>query len=380
MKVLVLGGGVSSSLFAYHLKKELPSIDVSIIEASDKLLKRVLVSGNGRANFFNEAFLLDKCESNFTSQDGFKRFIKKEDANKFLDILSNDFCFHFIKDEEGRYYPFSNQAISLHKALINGLNKTNVNVLLDEEVLDIDPSKKIVKTSKSNHSYDYLFIGLGGKSYDRDIKSSPLNKLNIKLNKYDSALCPLKTKEKIPHYLEGTRLKALISYEINNKKVYEESGEVLFKKDGLSGIAIFNSSLFFKASESNKIIINPFIRKEGSIIKSNYNLDELNGILPEKVVQFIAGSKYNYSYQELLDKLTFSIKEKYDLKQSQISLGGISLDSINDDLSLINHSDIYVGGEIIDLHAICGGFNMGFSFLSGLNASDNLIKRLSRKD
>lgn len=88
--------------------------------------------------------------------------------------------------------------------------------------------------------YDKLFVAVGGYSYDRikGINKSLLDSLMVKYNLFEPVLCPLKTKEKIPEYLVGARAFATVKLLENDKEIYCENGEILFKKDGISGISI----------------------------------------------------------------------------------------------------------------------------------------------
>ncbi len=372
-KVICIGGGLSSSLFAYQVKKNHPSYKVIILEKDEKILKRVLISGNGRCNFFNGDFLNGSYPLRFNFPSKVKELISENTIDEFIKILKYEFNFSYYSDSSLRYYPFSNSSSSFRDILIKKLNEVGVETLTNSKVVSISPKNKTVNLESGNLNYDYIFIGIGGKAYDRDINENILSNLNIDVNPYESCLCPLYTKNKYPS-LDGVRIKGILHLLINSKEVYKEEGELLFKKDGISGICIFNSSLFINEKSKNVIKFNPLCHDNVDLteIYREFNYDNLVSIFPDKLVKLLLKNREKLDINELLNFFTFEIKGKYPLKNSQISLGGISLNEIDNNFRLNKHQNIFVGGEIIDLHAICGGYNIGFALLSALRASKSV--------
>ncbi len=372
-KVICIGGGLSSSLFAYQVKKNHPSYKVIILEKDEKILKRVLISGNGRCNFFNGDFLNGSYPLRFNFPSKVKELISENTIDEFIKILKYEFNFSYYSDSSLRYYPFSNSSSSFRDILIKKLNEVGVETLTNSKVVSISPKNKTVNLESGNLNYDYIFIGIGGKAYDRDINENILSNLNIDINPYESCLCPLYTKNKYPS-LDGVRIKGILHLLINSKEVYKEEGELLFKKDGISGICVFNSSLFINEKSKNVIKFNPLCHDNVDLteIYREFNYDNLVSIFPDKLVKLLLKNREKLDINELLNFFTFEIKGKYPLKNSQISLGGISLNEIDNNFRLNKLQNIFVGGEIIDLHAICGGYNIGFALLSALRASKSV--------
>ena len=372
-KVICIGGGLSSSLFAYQVKKNHPSYKVIILEKDEKILKRVLISGNGRCNFFSGDFLNGSYPLRFNYPSKVKELISENTIDEFIKILKYEFNFSYYSDSSLRYYPFSNSSSSFRDILIKKLNEVGVETLTNSKVVSISPKNKTVNLESGNLNYDYIFIGIGGKAYDRDINENILSNLNIDINPYESCLCPLYTKIKYPS-LDGVRIKGILHLLINSKEVYKEEGELLFKKDGISGICVFNSSLFINEKSKNVIKFNPLCHDNVDLteIYREFNYDNLVSIFPDKLVKLLLKNREKLDINELLNFFTFEIKGKYPLKNSQISLGGISLNEIDNNFRLNKLQNIFVGGEIIDLHAICGGYNIGFALLSALRASKSV--------
>ena len=167
MKHVVIGGGPSGVIYALKVKKDYPNDKVVIIESSDKLLKRVLVSGNGRANFFNQELLDNSIDKAYDNKDAALKIIEKDYASKTLAFL-RALGLIYIIDNEGRFYPYSNSSLTVWKVLIEAIKKFNIDVILNEKVVSVDESKKtVLLASLKKVKYDKLFVAVGGYSYDR---------------------------------------------------------------------------------------------------------------------------------------------------------------------------------------------------------------------
>jgi len=371
--VMIIGGGPASSMFAYRVKQVHPNYRVTIFEQDNKLLKRILVSGNGRSNFFNKALLDNKVYEAYNYMSFLEYFNLTSCAADVLETFSQmGFSYYF--DMEGRGYPFANTAESLRQTLISNLDKIGVEILLNTKVTSIDAQAKTITTLDNTFPYDILFIGVGGSAYDRtpDSFKSIIGALGISYIDQTPALCPLITANKFPKFLVGTRLKGNMILYKDNTPFYDEPGEILFKKDGISGICIFDASLFINDASNYKIAFNPFIH-DGYMtsLDEKESLDYLHGLFPSNLIKYFEMCGYQKMDElDVLKCLTFNIIDKYPLKNAQISLGGINPNEISSDLSLVKYPNILVGGEIVDLHGICGGYNLGSAFLMGYKAAE----------
>lgn len=374
-KIVAIGGGVASCIYAIKTKMDHPDYQVSIFERSDKLLKRILVSGNGRSNFFNEALLKNNVYQSYNYMSFFEFFNLTEYSEELLEMLSEmGFAYYF--DSEGRAYPFSNTAESLWTTLINSISSLGIKVHLDSQVTHIDAEEKTIISNCEKYSYDKLFIGVGGAAYDREENSfkKVLSSLGIDYVDQTPALCPLTVEQKLPKFLNGTRLKGNLTLYKDNTPFYDEQGELLFKKDGISGICVFNASLFINDDSKYRISFNPFVHdKCMTSLDEKRDLKYLSGMFPSKIIQYFSELGFEkMDDEDVLKSLKFDISKKYPLKNSQISMGGINPNEIESDLSLGKYPDIFVGGEIVDLHGICGGYNIGSALLMGYKAADSV--------
>ena len=373
MKVIVVGAGPSGIIASIKIKELHPNYDVILIEKDNQIGKRIKVSGNGRCNFSN-----DNISSSF-----YKNGDKIEDIlntyNNYKDEFYKCINLHYYFDEEGRMYPVTNSSKTVCNLLINKLNNLGVKTILNEKVIDIIPDETIkLKTDKNLYTCDKLILTIGGISYLYDKDSHKvLSSLKLEETKLYPSLCPIKVKERISKDAVGKRAKASISLLLDDKEVFKEDGEIIFKKDGLSGIVIFNASSYIANNYSNKYVIKVSFYKDlvkEDILKQEklFSREEiLKSYLVDEIADYLL--KRKESIYELLTDLRFTFDGLYDFKDSQITSGGISLDEINlNDLSLKKHPNIYLGGELLDVDGRCGGYNIHFAFASGYFIALNL--------
>ena len=371
MKVIVVGAGPCGIIASLRIKQLHPNCDVILIEKDNQIGKRIKVSGNGRCNFSNANISL----TYYKNGEYIKHILDSFESHK--DNLFKQLNLHYYSDEEGRMYPVTNSSKTIHNQLLNALIKAGVKIHTEEEVLSI--GEDLLITNKTKYAYDKLILAIGGISYLYNSNSHDiLNNLNINETKLYPSLCPIKVKEKLPKEIVGKRAKATISLIKNNIEVFKESGEIIFKKDGLSGIVIFNASSYIANNyhEDYKIKVSFYddLTKEEILIqeKKFNRIEILSSYLVDEIAEYL--SKQNKSIYDLLTNLTFTFNGLYDFKESQVTSGGISLSEINlDNLSLKKYHNIFVGGELMDVDGRCGGFNIHFAFASGHFIAKNLI-------
>ena len=299
----------------------------------------------------------------------------------------------YKSDDQGRCYPVSECATSVLDCLKQGLKKTNI--LLDCEVKSVDKSNKgyILNYNQTREYFDYVVCCSG--SLSSNLGSSKayeyLKKLDIDIKDLSPSLVPVKVKENIKS-LKGVRVKCLLKLvdEYNNV-IYEENGEVLFKDDALSGIAVFNASNYMNRKKANyKIVLDLSYGMDDKqifdYIKSKINQypNIFKGFLNDKISEYIINvsniKKINDQSNKIktlinnICNLTFNTEGLYAFSDSQVCSGGVSLEEVTENLELKKYPKMYVAGELLDIDGVCGGFNLQFAWSSaGVIAND--IKR-----
>ena len=209
---------------------------------------------------------------------------------------------------------------------------------------------------------------------------------------YKPSLCPLNIEI---NGLKGIRVKCKVTLQDNLTSLYEEKGEVIFKDNAISGIAIFNTSFYL-----NKFKVdNPFISLD---LFPNLDINELINFLDNKpnkdINSFFIGLTNKSISQYLIKRLNLKndithkdiiiiAKELKNLRfkinglvdSPQVAKGGININEINPNLELKKYKNVYVGGECINVDARCGGYNLHFAFSSAITIYNDLVKKLCLK-
>ena len=393
-KVAIIGGGFSgivSSIYASKLN------EVTVFERNNDILKKLLLTGNGRCNFFNSKQGVNYYHSN--NIDKLESIINDNNIEELINFYKN-IGIEF-KEKDGYYYPYSNQAISVKNALVNKLRETNVKIITDYFVNKIE--KKNNKFIINNeYEFDKVIISTGGSSYP--ITGSDgnmyeiLKDLNVKVTNIYPALTPLITDDKYLKELSGVRACANISFYGDDKFIKDEEGELQLTDYGISGICVFNLSYLYNIYKNSYVLINfmPFINSKEELEKyldkkdkemNEKNVSELlNGILNNKIINVIIKKsdikdiKYkNLDKNEkmrLLDNI-FSYKMNItDIKgfnKSQVTMGGVDLSEIDiNTMEVKNIPNLYITGELLDIDGICGGYNLTHSFITGYIAGSSV--------
>ena len=369
VKVVVIGGGPCGIFSSICIKKNHPDAQVVLLEKENQIASRIKISGNGRCNFISKNLEESKYSSSFVSH-----IIKYQ--KEVLEVLEESGLSYYF-DEENRGYPTSESSLTVIQALNFLLNKYKVEVKTNYLVTSI--AKKEDKTVINDSlSCDKVVVCIGGISYlnERLNYNRIISSLDVKITPLTPSLAPISVSS-FPKDLENKKVKCKVKLLEKGKTIFEEEGEVLFKKDGLSGIVIFNLSSILarkhlKDYSSFEVSLDllPHVSDEklASLIRINPNLDTI--FIPQL-------ASYLKSFSNLIKTirdLRFKIRGIYEFKNSQVTSGGISLDQINLDLSLKKNPNIYVGGELIDIDGQCGGYNIGYCLCSGYLIGKEIIK------
>lgn len=364
MTTIIIGGGASGLACAVRLKQNIPDSDVIIIDRMNTAGKKILATGNGRCNFSN---------------------INAEHSGEVLDF------FHGLglierSDEEGRLYPYSNQASTVLDTLTESCEKLGVEIITDCTVTGIDRDL-CMTTDCGIFMADNIVVATGGKA-QKNLGSdgsgfSLLKSIGHRITPLSPALVQLTSSSKHPRALKGQRVKCNMSILLDGETSDSQFGEVLFTDYGLSGIVTMNLSE--KVSE-NFSLENP--KKctasldlipdmtEQEILNYLRKFKNLNGILGRKISDIIEKQS-----SEDLEKSAHIAKswqliitgtKGYDF--AQITKGGADLNEF-DGFQSKKVNGVYVCGEVLNRQFPCGGFNLNFAFYSGIKAADQIAEK-----
>ena len=392
MRIIVIGGGASGIVASIFAKRD--NNEVIVLEKNNKCLKKLLITGNGKCNYFNDDFSFEHYYSDSKNLS----FINDSNKRKVLDFFSSIGVVPRVKN--GYYYPNSNQSYSVHNSLLKEAFLRGVEIKNGVKVLNIVKKSNsfIVSTDNGDFICDKVIISTGGKSYPKTGSEGDGylfgKSLGHKIVPVVPSLVGLVSNDKFIKSLSGVRCDACVS--LNSKS---EIGEVQFTDYGLSGICVFNLSniasrlgncsvkinflynfvsdfdSFCKLFDSvNGSVLN---RSIGELLEGYLNYNIVNVILKMSGIDFYCswndlGNKKRILFDNLVS-FNVDIVGTRGFDVAQVSLGGISLDDI--DVNTFESKivpGLYFTGEVMDVTGDCGGYNLGFAFLSGMIAGESV--------
>ncbi len=398
--------------------------DVTILEKMEMLGKKLLITGKGRCNI-TSSLPIDEFIKNIPGNgmfmfSSFNNFTNED----ILSLLKQEGV--ETKVERGnRVFPVSDSSKDVQKALIHILKKLNIKVITNAKVERILVKEKVVcgvkaviNGKESEIFADKVILASGGKSYPGTGSTGDGYKLAQEvghtITKIRASLVPLTVHDgkdlKICKSMQGLSLKNVsikLKDTSKNKVIYEDFGEMLFTHFGVSGPTILSSSahlLRYKNVEellkNKKIILSidlkPALSEEklDERILRDFNeeknrdyknsLDkllpkkmidtiiELSGINPNKKVNEIT-KKERLGLVHLLKNLEISISGFRPIEEAIVTSGGINVKEINPktmESKLVK--GLYFAGEVIDVDAYTGGFNLQIAYSTGYTAGMSL--------
>jgi len=394
VKIGIIGGGASGLVTA--IKSKTNNNEVTILERNSSCGKKILVTGNGRCNYWNDNQEIYNYDSN--NNELIERIINKETEKEVLDFFNELGIVPKIKN--GYWYPSTNQAMTIKDALVDEC--ISKGIIIKNNYLVEKIEKKQNKFIVNNElEFDILVLSTGSNT--QKVTGSDgmgynfLKEMNHNIIKPLPALVQLNTKKyNFLNKWKGIRTDVELTQIENGNEVRKEVGEIQLTDYGISGICVFNLSLYItKGLEDNKkeaVEINfiPNISKENInlLLNKDRSINRvLDNIINKKIVEIIleeskidGNKKYlELSIQEkeklleLLTKFKVEIISTKSFDSSQVSRGGLSLKNINLDTmesKIINN--LYITGELLDITGICGGYNLGICWRSAIKAGNSI--------
>ncbi len=377
--IAIIGGGASGLFCAIVIKQFNPSVNVTIYEGQNKVGKKILQTGNGKCNLCNINLSIDNYNTNKLQQ-----LIDSFSAYDLMNIFQNWGLMTKV-DEDGRVYPYSERATTVLDILLKKIEELDIKVITSCYISKVEKHLSDYSLyTKDNKKYncDYLIVSTGGASSINYVNNGYklLQSLGHTKKELQPSLCALKTKENTKH-LSGVRVKCKASIIIDNEIKHETRGEILFKDDGLSGIAIFILSQYYQKNKKCFISLdlyeNKTIQQLNEELYKNANLEmSLLGYFP-KMINLDLAKKCSKTIGHIIKDYRFEIVDTYNFNNSQVTKGGISLEEINlTNFESLKASNLYIIGEILDVDGTCGGYNLYFAFASAYKVALDLSKKI----
>lgn len=402
MKVIVIGGGPAGMMAAIMAARN--GYEVTLLEKMRSLGRKLSITGKGRCNITN-ASDMDEFIKNVPGNpkflySAFSQFTNIDAINFFNEIGVK------TKVERGnRVFPVSDNALEVIDKLKKELENRKVKVYVNTEVEEIVvKNSKIegVRTKKGTLECDKVILATGGKSYPTTGSTGDgyvfAQKLGHTIIEPKGSLVPLEVFENDIKELQGLSLKNVSVKFIDSEKIiYEDFGEMLFTHFGVSGPIILSGSaqilrnknivekmnnrkiklsIDLKPALTYEMLDARLIRDFEKYSKKQFK-NSLNDLLPSKLIPYVVKkteiAKYKVVDQitkkerqdiiNLLKNMKFTIKKFRPIEEAIVTAGGVSTKEINSstmESKLV--SGLFFAGEVIDVDAYTGGFNLQIAY------------------
>ncbi len=408
-KVLVVGGGAAGLLAASAAAQN--GADVTIAERNERPARKVMITGKGRCNVTNCCTMLNELvaavpENGRFLNGAFSRFMPTDTMDLFesLGVL--------LKVERGnRVFPVSDKAVDIVDALVKNAAESGAKIIHERVVDLIIENKKVLGAmfeSGKEFLCDSVIVATGGVSYPLTGSTGDgydfAKKAGHNIIELSPSLVPLVCHEGFCSDLQGLSLRNIEISVINSenyREVYHDFGEMLFTHFGVSGPVILSASAHLKDIKPGKyeihIDLKPALSHEQLDARvqrdflecANKNfINALDKLLPKKIVPVVVrltgikpSTKVNQVTREqrarlvsLLKDLKVTVLRTRPIEEAIITRGGVDTKQIDPrtmQSKLV--SGLYFAGEVIDVDAYTGGFNLQIAFstgrLAGLSAA-----------
>lgn len=376
MKIAIVGGGASGLMLASVIRKNNVDVEIVILEKLEHVGKKILMSGNGKCNLSN-TFI---TPSKYNNELGFK-IASSFDVQKYF----NELGLLTYQDVEGRVYPISNVANSVLDVLRNSL--TNVEIKENFNVTKIN--KKDNKYTIVSDKFDFIdadvvVLAMGGKTYYKECNGYNIaSMMSHRVTPIRPTLSSLKIKENLAS-IENLRAKVNAKLIANNKVIYEDSGEVLFKKDALSGIVIFQLSSIIARDPFKKYTIEldlmPSMSEE-SLSEYIAKYPSMTGVFAKMINQYVMKNSISKDSKDIahtIKNLTFNVLDNIEFKNAQVTAGGVNISEVKETLESKYNKNLYILGELLDIDGVCGGYNLHFAFACGYIAALDILNKVGK--
>ncbi|MBR7084691.1 MAG: NAD(P)/FAD-dependent oxidoreductase [Oscillospiraceae bacterium] len=399
MKILIIGGGASGCYCAVHAANL--GHDVTILEKNKIIGKKLRITGKGRCNLTNNcdiSTLMRNIPRNSRFLYSAFSVCNPQDVMSYFESLGVA-----LKTERGnRVFPVSNQASEIVETLHTQLNRLHVKIIQDTAKSLIIENQVCQGVQCQQHAYyaDKILLAVGGATYPLTGSTGDGYQIAVQaghtVTELRPSLVPLETLERDCAQMMGISLKNVkLTLKQNQKILYEEQGEMLFTHFGVSGPLVLSASAHMQKAENCMLHIDlkPALTPEQldkrlqreiaeipnqqvsnlcrKLVPSNMVMPLLDrcGLSPYLKNNSLTKPQRLRICQELKD-FRFTVRGLRPMAEGIITRGGISCKEVNPktmESKLIQN--LYFAGEILDIDAYTGGFNLQIAFATAYLAA-----------
>lgn len=398
MRIAVIGGGASGLVAAGSAL----GADVVLFEHTDKIGKKIYITGKGRCNFTNVCDNQTFLQNVVVNAPFLRSALSKFSPYDAIDLLENNGC--KTKTERGRRaFPVSDKASDVTKALLHYAQNNNVDIRLNTDIKNIATDNGVfsVEYSGGNESFDKIIVCTGGMSYPATGSDgsgySLLNRLGHEIVTPVPSLVGLETKEDLSA-AEGLTLKNVSLGTDSIKPIF---GDMMITDSGISGPVVLTLSSYlsrqvypytvyidFKPAMSEEELDARLLRDFSLQLNKQFK-NALDLLLPKSIISYIINkSGVDPSRQvnsitkterrtlvRLLKGFPLSVTGNAGFDHAVVTSGGVDVKQVNPktmESRLIG--GLYLCGEVLDVDALTGGYNfhiaLSTGYLAGMSAAE----------
>jgi hypothetical protein len=405
-KIVIIGAGAAGLMAA--AKSAERGLNVTVIEKNSRPARKVMITGKGRCNVTNACFDINELISNVPTNprflySAFSAFMPYDTIALFNELGVE------TKIERGnRVFPVSDKAVDIVDALVKYAKSSGAKIInANAQSIEIENGlvKSVLLDSGEKIPCDALAICTGGKSYPQTGSTGDgyafAKMAGHTVTELKPSLVPLVCSNNFIPSLQGLSLKNIsIKLFENEKQIYCDFGEMLFTHFGVSGPVILSASAHMKNPKENKyrivIDLKPALdektldKRLQRDFEENNNKDFINSLsklLPNKIITTIVknskiepSTKCNsitreqrLSLVKLLKNFSVDITDFRSIDEAVITSGGVDVREIDPKTMKSKIIDnLYFAGEVIDVDAYTGGFNLQIAFSTGYVCGENI--------
>ncbi|MBR6772241.1 MAG: aminoacetone oxidase family FAD-binding enzyme [Clostridia bacterium] len=408
--IAVVGGGAAGMCAAIFAAQRDRKLKIVVLEALDRVGKKLITTGNGRCNITNRDQRLCRYHGEDVSfaENVFAK-VGIEETVRFFSSIGVEISFI----EDGRAYPSGFQASGVVDAMRFALEENGIEVQTDTRVENIVPKKDsvVLETSKGRTEASAVILASGLLAGGPKVGSDGsvfclLKKMGYRSSEPTPGIVQLKTPPEAVRSMKGIHFDCLVSLYNGKKLVRSEFGELLFAEYGLSGPPVlqvsravskekgkFEVSLdLADGTDRSKLKKLLFRRREQLALRASEEF--LTGFLNKRVGQVILklcgvpfGSVCGKITDGQLEQIAAVIKDfrfpvtgTTGMANAQVSAGGISVsDFSSETLESRRHHGIFAAGELLDVDGDCGGYNLQWAWSSAMVAAESAVKLAEKR-
>lgn len=408
-KVIVVGGGAAGMMCAVAAADA--GHQVTLLEKNEKLGKKLYITGKGRCNVTNDSDVENLLQHTVSNPKFLYSAFYTYDSQRMMEFLQQEGL--ELKTERGnRVFPKSDHSSDVIRTLERAMKRRGVQILLHAQVLELlegDGCCRGVIFKKNGKSQeeiaaDAVVVATGGVSYPTTGSTGDgyhfARETGHGVTELLPALVPLEIQEEFPKQLQGLSLKNISMRLQNGKKLlYQEQGELLFTHFGISGPLVLTASCYVPDEKSGLRVLldlkpaltekqlDERILRDFSVYKNSYFKNSLGKLLPGKLVPVIvqlSGIKPDKLVNEitreerarllsLLKGLPMTVKGLRGYSEAVITRGGVSVRDVNPATMESRWiQGLYFAGEVLDLAAVTGGYNLQIAWSTGYLAGSSI--------